>query len=77
MFHKSRKTSFWLTFWLGPLGLFYHSFWAALLMAIIALVGILTVFVPVIVWLLSIFWGDRMTLGHNAKVDAFLSSVRG
>lgn len=77
MFKKSRTKSFLLTFFFGPLGLFYSSTVAAIIMTVLTIVLIPTVVGAIVCWVLSIAIGDHSTHKHNKRVTAFLSSVRG
>lgn len=68
---KSRITSFCLTFFFGPLGLFYSSTGAALALILVAVIGFATVVVPLFVWVFSIALGDHLTYKHNKNLEAF------
>nr|WP_319381271.1 hypothetical protein [Thiomicrorhabdus sp.] len=67
---KSQLIGFVLTFLLGPLGLFYSSWVAALILCVIAFSTAFTIFIPVICWLLSILVGFFAVNKHNEKVKA-------
>lgn len=66
---KSRTTSFLLTLFLGPLGLFYSSVAGGLALLIIAIVSIPTVIGPAICWILAIAIGDHCTRRHNQGLE--------
>ena len=65
---KSRTTSAVLTVLLGPLGLFYTSFWAALALTVLAFVSAPTIVGPLFAWVVSIFWGDSLVRKHNGVI---------
>ena len=67
---KSQILGFVLTVLFGPLGLFYSSWVAALILCLIAIVSFSTIFVPVICWLLAIVIGFLTVRRHNQKVKA-------
>ncbi|MCV3265265.1 hypothetical protein OGZ01_32690 [Vibrio harveyi] len=66
---KSRLTSFLLTLFFGPLGLFYSSLSGAIALVVIAIATSATVIIPVICWLLAIGIGDHCTVKHNNNID--------
>lgn len=66
---KSRLVSLLLTIFFGPLGLFYSSGSAGLVLCIIAFVSFATVIGPVICWILAIAVGDHCTYKHNKNID--------
>lgn len=66
---KSRLVSLLLTVFFGPLGLFYSSVAAGLVLCIIAFVSFATVIGPVICWILAIAIGDHCTYKHNKNID--------
>lgn len=68
---KSRATSFVLTFLLGPLGLLYASWVAAVILAVIAIATAATVVGPVICWILAMIIGDSATRKHNRGIEEF------
>jgi len=70
---KSRRLSFILTLLLGPLGLLYISWKAALLLTILALVTALTIYVPILCWLLSVIYGQMWVSEHNQKIKTALA----
>ena len=74
---KSYWASFFLTLFLGPLGLLYSSIAGGLILLIVAIVTALTVFVPIICWVISIPLGLYTTYRHNKGVGNFLDAVRG
>ncbi|OEE81722.1 hypothetical protein OAI_11060 [Vibrio cyclitrophicus FF160] len=66
---KSRNTSFLLTLFFGPLGLFYSSLSGALALLVIAFFTAASVIGPVICWILAMFIGDHCTVKHNKNID--------
>ena len=66
---KSRLVSLLLTVFFGPLGLFYSSVAAGLVLCIIAFASFATVIGPVICWILAIAIGDHCTYKHNKNID--------
>ena len=67
---KSQLAGFLLTLLLGPLGLFYSSWVAALILCVIAFSSAATVIGPVICWVLSILISFFAVSSHNDKVVA-------
>ena len=67
---KSQLAGFLLTFFLGPLGLFYSSWVAAVILIVIAFTGFVTLVLPIISWLLSIIISFIAVDKHNQKVKA-------
>jgi formate hydrogenlyase subunit 4 len=67
---KSQALSFFLTFFLGPLGLFYSSWVGALILIVIAIASISTIVVPIICWVLSMIIGFSAVSKHNDKIKA-------
>lgn len=67
---KSQTAGFLLTLLLGPLGLFYSSWIAALTLCVIAIASATTVIGPVICWILSIMISFATVSTHNDKVRA-------
>ncbi len=67
---KSTGLGFVLTLLLGPLGLFYSSWVAALILSVIAITSALTVIGPIICWILSIIINFFAVSKHNEKVKA-------
>ena len=67
---KSRITSFILTLLLGPLGLLYSSVVWGIVLTVIAIVGAVTIAVPVFIWFLSIIMGDSFTHNYNKKIKS-------
>ena len=70
---KSYETGFILTFFFGPLGLFYSSWLAALILCVIAIAcavsGALNIVsIVVLCWPLAIFIGFVAVGKHNEKV---------
>ena len=75
---KSYETGFILTFFFGPLGLFYSSWLAALILCVIAIAcavsGALNIVsIVVLCWPLAIFIGLVAVGKHNEKVKAAAS----
>lgn len=81
--HKSVGVAFFLTFFFGPLGLIYTSFWAFLivgasfvfLLLLVAPTDIVSATVTTAVawgvaWLASVIAGIVTAQRHNAKVDS-------
>ncbi|MGR5165213.1 hypothetical protein ACPV4X_25315 [Vibrio owensii] len=66
---KSRLTSFLLTLFFGPLGLFYSSVAGALVLVIVAVATAGSVIGPVVCWVLAIAIGDHCTHKHNKNID--------
>lgn len=56
---KSVVLSLVLTFFFGPLGLFYASVWGALTLIVVAAVGVVPTlgFILIFVWPASMVWG--------------------
>lgn len=67
---KSQFAGFLLTFFLGPLGLFYSSWVAAVILLIIAFSTFATLVIPILMWLLSIIISFIAVDKHNQKVKA-------
>lgn len=67
---KSSVAAFFLTLFLGPLGLAYCSWVWLLILAVIAILGAATIVVPVICWLVSMPIGVMAVSKHNKKVVA-------
>ncbi len=65
---KSHGVGFLLTLLFGPLGLFYSSWVAALILCVIALASATTIVGPVICWLLAMMLGPFGVGKHNDKV---------
>ena len=75
---KSQEIGFLLTLFFGPLGLFYSSWVAALILCVIAVTcaatGTLNIVVIVVLcWPLAIFIGFIAVGKHNEKVKATAS----
>ncbi|PQJ84443.1 hypothetical protein BTO22_12970 [Aliivibrio sifiae] len=66
---KSRLVSFLLTLFFGPLGLFYSSIAAALVLCIIAFMSASTIIGPIICWVLAMAIGDHCTYKHNKNIS--------
>jgi hypothetical protein len=74
---KSRVASFFLTFFLGPLGLLYSSIAGGLILLLLTVASITTVIGPLIFWAIAIIYGDHATCRHNealARFEAMLAS---
>lgn len=67
---KSQGLGFILTLILGPLGLFYSSWVAALILCVIAIASAATIIGPIICWLLAILISFAAVSKHNEKVKA-------
>lgn len=67
---KSQVLGFILTLILGPLGLFYGSWVAALILCVIAITTASTIMVPIICWILAILISFATVRKHNKKVKA-------
>lgn len=69
---KSVGVSLLLTFFFGPLGMFYSTVWGAIIMIIISVVLFLVTFgIGVfITWPVSMIWGAIAASAHNNKVRA-------
>lgn len=65
---KSRTTSALLTILFGPLGLFYTTAWGAIGLFVLAVVLAPTVIGALVVWAVSIVWGDSLVQKHNASL---------
>jgi hypothetical protein len=65
---KSYVFGFLLTFLLGPLGLFYSSWVAALILCVIAISTASTIVVPLFCWALAILINFPAVSRHNEKV---------
>ena len=67
---KSRGAGFALTLLFGPLGLFYSSWVAALILVVIAVVTAASIVGPLVCWLLAIIISFVCVSSHNDKVKA-------
>lgn len=67
---KSQILGFVLAFFLGPLGLFYSSWAAALILFVVALATFSTVLGPIVCWLISMIISVVTVHWHNEKVKA-------
>ena len=67
---KSYLIGFILTFLLGPLGLFYSSWVAALILCVIAISTASTLVVPLFCWALALLINFPAVSRHNEKVRA-------
>ncbi len=65
---KSQGIGFILTFLFGPLGLFYSSWVAALILCVIAFASAATIIGPIICWVLAIIIGFAGVSKHNEKI---------
>lgn len=67
---KSQLLSFVLTFIFGPLGLFYSSAVAAIILCVIAIASMASVVGPLMYWVMAILIGMTSVSSHNNKVRA-------
>ncbi len=67
---KSQFLGFVLTLLFGPLGLFYSSWAAAIILCVIAISSVASVIGPIICWILAIIIGFATVSKHNEKVRA-------
>ena len=67
---KSQGLGFILTLLFGPLGLFYSSWVAALILCVIAIVSVASIIGPIVCWILAIPIGYAAVSKHNEKVKA-------
>lgn len=67
---KSQLAGFFLTLILGPLGLFYSSWVAALILCVIAIVSASSIIGPVACWILAIITSFITVDSYNNKVVA-------
>ncbi|MGM0785635.1 MAG: hypothetical protein ACQEUM_16130 [Pseudomonadota bacterium] len=67
---KSQFLGFFLTLIFGPLGLFYSSWVAALILCVIAVLSAGSIIGPIICWLLAILISFFAVSKHNDKVKA-------
>ena len=67
---KSSTTGFLLTLFLGPLGLFYSSWIAALILCVIAIFSAATIIGPIICWIIAMIISFSSINSHNEKVEA-------
>ena len=67
---KSQLAGFFLTLILGPLGLFYSSWIAALILCVIAIASAATIIGPIICWVLAILISFATVDSHNNKIRA-------
>jgi hypothetical protein len=68
---KSRTLSFFLTLFLGPLGLLYSSVVGGVILIILAVATFPTIIGPLICWILAIAIGDHCAHKHNKSVKEF------
>lgn len=66
---KSATTVFFLTLFLGPLGLLYSSVVGAIILGVLAVVTAPSVLGPIVCWVLSIPIGMYCVYDHNDNVD--------
>ena len=64
---KSQLLGFFLTLLFGPLGLFYGSWVAALILCVIAIATAASVIGPIVCWFLAILIGFLAVSKHNEK----------
>lgn len=74
---KSYLTGIVLTLFFGPLGLFYSSVTAAIIMCVIAVVTCATIVGPIAVWGLSILFSLLTISSHNNRVETFAGLTKG
>lgn len=67
---KSQLAGIFLTLFLGPLGLFYASWVAALVLCGIAVVSAATIIIPILCWPIAVVLSIAMVADHNDKVKA-------
>lgn len=67
---KSQGLGFALALILGPLGLFYSSWVAALILSVIAIASATSIIGPIICWILAILISFAAVSKHNEKVKA-------
>lgn len=67
---KSRAVGFFLAFFLGPLGLFYSSWVAALILCVFAAGFASTIIIPLICWFLAIIISYVTVNKYNERVRA-------
>ena len=67
---KDQRLGFVLALFFGPLGLFYGSWVAALILCVITFISAATVIGPVICWILAILINFPAVRMHNEKVKA-------
>jgi hypothetical protein len=65
---KSRLASLLLTVLLGPLGLFYTGWVAALILLVLAIASFGSVIGPALCWLFSVAWGQIAVGKHNTQL---------
>ena len=65
---KSQLGGLFLTLFLGPLGLFYSSWIAGLILCVIAIATLASIVGPIICWLLAIGISFVTVSSHNKKV---------
>ena len=65
---KSKMAGFLLTLFFGPLGLFYSSWVAGLILCVIAIASFATVIGPFLCWFFAIFLSFDTVEKHNQKV---------
>lgn len=70
MHSKSQMAGFFLTLLFGPLGLFYTSWVAGLILTITAIGLGATIIVPVIIWVLSMLLSFGFVSDYNDKIKA-------
>ena len=67
---KSQIGGILITILLGPLGLFYASTGAAIVLCVIAFISATTIIGPIICWILSILVSIPCIAKHNDKVKS-------
>ncbi|MFK8066809.1 MAG: hypothetical protein AB8D52_01025 [Gammaproteobacteria bacterium] len=67
---KSQGLGFILTLLLGPLGLFYSSWVAALILCVIAIASAASIIGPIICWILAMIIGFFAVSKHKNKMGS-------
>jgi len=75
-YSKSQFIGFLLTLFFGPLGLFYSSWVAALILCVIAYFSFVTIVGPIFCWALAILISFFTVSGHNKKTLATANLAR-
>lgn len=74
---KSQIAGFLLTLFLGPLGLFYSSWVAALILCVIAFTTAISIIGPVLCWIVAIVISFFSVSKHNEKVRTTAELIHG
>jgi len=67
---KSKTVGFVLTLIFGPLGLFYSSWVAGLILSVLALFTLATIIIPLACWVISMAFSFYFVIRFNEKVIA-------